>query len=78
MHQFAPSPPVIGGQLFCRGSGVGKDQRRVYTCPQCGGARVVTKWKQAGLDDAPEVQEIQTTEDCPTCDGAGQILGPST
>jgi hypothetical protein len=22
--------------------------------------------------------EIQTTEDCPTCDGAGQILGPST
>ncbi len=36
------------------------------------------KWKRADLDDDPEVREIQTTEDCPTCDGAGQILGPST
>ncbi len=56
---------------------MGKDQRRVYTCPQCGGSGVITKWKRSDLDDA-EVQEIQTTEDCPTCDGAGQILGPPT
>jgi hypothetical protein len=42
---------------------VGKDQRRVYTCPQCGGARVITKWKRADLDDDPEVQEILTVED---------------
>jgi DnaJ-class molecular chaperone len=57
---------------------VGKDQRRLYECPQCNGAQVITKWKRADLDDDSEVQEIQTTEDCPTCDGAGQILGPST
>lgn len=57
---------------------MGKEQRRVYTCPQCSGSQVIAKWKQADLDDDPEVQEILTTEDCPTCDGAGQILGPST
>ncbi|MGH3838744.1 MAG: hypothetical protein ACREX8_18755 [Gammaproteobacteria bacterium] len=57
---------------------MGKGQRRVYTCPQCNGAQVIMKWKRADLDDDPEVREIQTTEDCPTCDGAGQILGPST
>lgn len=57
---------------------MGKDQRRVYTCPHCNGAQVIAKWKRADLDNDPEVQEIQTTEDCPACDGAGQILGPST
>lgn len=57
---------------------MGKEQRRVYTCPQCNGAQVITKWKQAGLQEDPDVREIQTMEGCPTCDGAGQILGPST
>lgn len=57
---------------------MGKDQRRVYSCPQCNGAQVIIEWKQAQLDGDPEVQEIQTLEGCPTCDGAGQILGPST
>jgi DnaJ-class molecular chaperone len=60
------------------GADVGKDDRRLYTCPQCDGAQVITKWKRADLTDDPEVQEIQTTELCPTCDGSGQILGPST
>ncbi|MGH3916611.1 MAG: hypothetical protein ACRDTC_24845 [Pseudonocardiaceae bacterium] len=57
---------------------MGKEQRRLYTCPQCGGAQVITKWKRADLADDPDVQEVATTELCPTCDGAGQILGPST
>lgn len=57
---------------------MGKDQRRVYSCPQCGGAGLITKWKRADVDDEPETREIQTTEDCPTCDGAGQVLGPPT
>ncbi|HKR49635.1 MAG TPA: hypothetical protein VJT72_08655 [Pseudonocardiaceae bacterium] len=56
---------------------MGKEQRRVYTCSQCNGAQVIMKWKRADLTGGPEVQEIQTAEDCPTCDGAGQILGPS-
>ncbi|MGH3695215.1 MAG: hypothetical protein ACRDRX_14720 [Pseudonocardiaceae bacterium] len=57
---------------------MGKDQRRVYNCPQCNGAQVIIEWKQAQLSGDPEVLEIQTMEGCPTCDGAGQILGPST
>jgi DnaJ-class molecular chaperone len=57
---------------------MGKEQRRVYTCPQCNGAQVITKWKRGELSEVPEVREIQTAEGCPTCDGAGQILGPST
>jgi DnaJ-class molecular chaperone len=57
------------------GAGVGKDDRRLYTCPECGGSQVVVKWKRA---DVGEEQEIATTELCPTCDGSGQILGPST
>ena len=56
---------------------MGKEQRRVYMCSQCNGAQVIMKWKRADLTAGPEVQEIQTAEDCPTCDGAGQILGPS-
>ncbi|MEO7194445.1 MAG: hypothetical protein ABIZ05_06425 [Pseudonocardiaceae bacterium] len=58
--------------------GGSKDERRLYVCPQCNGAQVVTKWEQADLTDHPEVEEIQTTELCPTCDGSGQILGPPT
>lgn len=54
---------------------MGKDDRRLYICPQCNGSQVVVKWKRADLD---EEQEIATTELCPTCDGSGQILGPST
>jgi DnaJ-class molecular chaperone len=54
---------------------VGKEQRRLYTCPQCGGSQVIVKWKRADLG---EQQEAQTTETCPTCDGSGQILGPVT
>lgn len=73
---------VLGSEMTEKpstgGSGVGKDQRRVYTCPQCNGAQVITTWKRADLDGDPETQEIQTTEDCPTCDGSGQILGPPT
>jgi len=58
------------------GSGqVGKDDRRLYICPECDGSQVVVKWKRA---DVGEEQEIATTELCPTCDGSGQILGPST
>ncbi|MGH3887086.1 MAG: hypothetical protein ACRDSZ_11065 [Pseudonocardiaceae bacterium] len=57
---------------------MGKDRRRVYTCPQCNGAQVIVKWKRADLNGNPKVQQIQTMEDCPTCDRAGQILGPST
>jgi DnaJ-class molecular chaperone len=56
---------------------VGKDQRRLYTCPQCGGTQVIVKWKRADVDEHPEVQEVQTTELCPTCDGSGHVLGPS-
>jgi hypothetical protein len=51
---------------------VDKDQRSLYVCPQCNGAQVVMKWKRAQLDDHPEVPEIQTLEDCPTCDGLGR------
>jgi DnaJ-class molecular chaperone len=56
---------------------VAKEQRRVYTCPQCNGAQVIVKWKQADLNEDPEMRETQTMEDCPTCHGTGQILGPS-
>lgn len=62
----------------CYSSGVSKEQRRLYICPQCNGARVIPKWQQANLTDHPEVAEIQTTELCPTCDGSGQILGQPT
>jgi ssDNA-binding Zn-finger/Zn-ribbon topoisomerase 1 len=54
---------------------VGREQRRVYTCPQCNGAQVILRWKRAHLGDQPHVREIQTMEHCPICDGAGQILG---
>lgn len=54
---------------------MGKDERRLYTCPQCNGSQVVVKWKRADVGDE---QEVATTELCPTCDGSGQILGPST
>ncbi len=57
---------------------MGKDQRRLSICPQCNGAQVIMKWKRANLDGHPEIQEIQTRENCPTCDGSGQILGPAT
>ncbi len=57
---------------------MGKDQRRRYICPQCNGTQVIMKWKRATLDGHPEVQEIQTMENCPTCDGSGQLLGPAT
>ena len=56
---------------------MGKDQRRLYTGPQCGGTQVIVKWKHADLDEYSEVQEVQTMELCPTCDGSGHILGPS-
>ena len=65
----------FGRPALAEGSGVGKDERRLYTCPQCNGSQVVVKWKRAEVD---EEQEIATTELCPTCDGSGQILGPST
>lgn len=72
-------------ELGCRGSssgsegvGMGKDQRRLSICPQCHGAQVSIGWKRANLDDHPEVQEIQTAKNCPTCDGSGQILGSTT
>lgn len=54
---------------------MGKDQRRLYICPQCNGAQVIVVWKRADVDDR---QELPMTESCPTCDGSGQILGPST
>jgi DnaJ-class molecular chaperone len=57
---------------------MGKEQRQLHTCPTCSGARVITTWKRAQLDNHPEVQEILTTEDCPICDGSGQILGLPT
>jgi DnaJ-class molecular chaperone len=57
------------------GAGVGKDDRRLYTCPQCHGSQVIVKWKRAEVD---EEQQRATTELCPTCDGSRQILGPST
>ncbi len=57
---------------------MGKDQRRLYVCPHCNGTRVIMKWKRSRLHGHPEVQEIQTKENCPTCDGSGQILGPTT
>lgn len=57
---------------------MGKDQRRLSICPQCYGAQMIIKWKRANLRDHPEVQEIQTAENCPICDGSGQILGPTT
>jgi ssDNA-binding Zn-finger/Zn-ribbon topoisomerase 1 len=57
---------------------MGKDQRRLAICPQCNGAQVIIKWKRANLNDHPGVQEIQTAENCPICDGPGQILGPTT
>ncbi|MGH3797289.1 MAG: hypothetical protein ACRDSP_20640 [Pseudonocardiaceae bacterium] len=55
-----------------------KEQRRLYTCLQCNGVGIVMTWKRAQLDDHPEVQEIQTMEDCSICDGAGQLLGSPT
>lgn len=55
---------------------MGKEQRRVYTCPTCNGARVITTWKRAELDNHPEVREIQTMAGCLTCDTSGQIFGP--
>jgi DnaJ-class molecular chaperone len=54
---------------------MGKDQRRLYTCPQCDGSQEIMVWKHADLD---EQQQVQSTEICPTCDGSGQILGPPT
>jgi hypothetical protein len=56
---------------------VSKDQRRLYICPQCDGAQVITKWKRAELDEDPGMRELPTTEICLMCDGSGQILGPS-
>jgi hypothetical protein len=26
----------------------------------------------------PDTPEVETTELCPTCDGSGQVLGPTT
>jgi hypothetical protein len=75
------APPWDRGEYWVRfaerrvGAGVGKDDRRLYICPECNGSQVVVKWKRA---DVGEEQEIATTELCPTCDGSGQILGPST
>jgi DnaJ-class molecular chaperone len=57
---------------------VGKEQRRLYVCPQCNGAQMIIEWKRAQLSDHPEVEEVQATEICPACDGAGQILGSAT
>ena len=51
-----------------------KDDRRLYVCPMCGGAQTVTEWKAADVEGEPEVQ---VTDLCPTCDGAGQVLGPA-
>jgi hypothetical protein len=79
---------VVVGYLACwvgdeqaaarRAVGMGKDQRRLYLCPQCHGAQVTMEWKRASLNGHSEVQEIRTTENCPTCDGSGQLLGPAT
>jgi len=33
------------------GASVGKDDRRLYTCPQCNGSQVVVKWKRADVDE---------------------------
>lgn len=57
---------------------MGKEQPQLHTCPTCNGARIITTWKRAELDGHPEVQEIQMTEDCATCDTSGQIFGPPT
>jgi predicted RNA-binding Zn-ribbon protein involved in translation (DUF1610 family) len=51
---------------------LGKDDRRLYTCPKCGGSQVVVKWKRA---DVGEEQEIATTELCPTCGWLGANPG---
>lgn len=61
-----------------RGGRMGKDDRRLYICPQCGGTQVIIRWDQANLTEQPGVEEIPTTQLCPTCDGSGHILGPPT
>ncbi|MGH3808463.1 MAG: hypothetical protein ACRDRU_17945 [Pseudonocardiaceae bacterium] len=58
--------------------GMGKDQRRLYVCSQCHGIQVMMEWKHASLRGHPDVQEIRTMENCPICDGSGQLLGPVT
>jgi DnaJ-class molecular chaperone len=57
---------------------MGKDQRRLYVCSQCHGAQVILEWRRASLAGYPELQEAWATQNCPTCDGSGQILGPAT
>jgi hypothetical protein len=57
---------------------MGNDRRRLHICPHCNGAQVIMEWKRTSLQGHPEVQEIPTAENCPTCDGSGQILGPTS
>jgi hypothetical protein len=79
--RYASRPFLRGVNTGCdslsggAGADVGKDDRRLYICPECNGSQMVVRWKRA---DVGEEQEIATTELCPTCDGSGQILGPST